>query len=317
MLARWLIYFVVMLAGAAPTFGQDTFTVEGRFRPPALGSVTLSAADSPFTTSSLSDAGGRFRFKKIQAGSYTLSVFVPNRGELRKTIVVTPSKADKKRRLRLDLDMAEVPLERDAAMGVSVRRLSISDKAKSELREALKKLSRQEVAQAEKHLQKATEISPEFGEAWNQLGTIAYQTQRYSLAEERFRKALETDSDLYAPLVNLGGVLINLERFEEAERYNRMAVLRQPEDALAHAQLGMSLLYLGKMDEAEKPLREAIRLDPAHFSHPQLHLAEVMLRRGEPLETANLLEDFLKHHPDTPGAESLRAKISELRSRVH
>jgi tetratricopeptide (TPR) repeat protein len=314
MFTRWVVVPIVLLVWPLFAFPQESFTVEGRFQPPAAGAVTLDAATNPFTTSALSDAGGRFRFRKIPAGTHTLSIFVPNRGELRKTVVVTTSTADSKRRVRLEFDMHEATLERESALGVSVRALSISEKAKAEFREALKKLSRNDVAQAEAHLEKAIEISPQFAEAWNRLGTIAYQTQRYALAEERFRKALEVDSEAYAPLVNLGGVPINLERFEDAERYNRLAVLRQPDDALAHSQLGMALLYLGKLDEAEKPLREAIRLDPAHFSHPQIHLAEVMIRKGKPLETAQLLEDFLKQHPDSPGAKEILAKIAQLRS---
>lgn len=308
------LFLALFALAGIPLPAQQTFTVEGRFTPSASGSVTLSGATTPFTTSTLSDPGGRFRFGRIEEGTYTLSIFVPNRGELRKTVVVTPSTADSRRRVRLQVDMSEAPLEREAAMGISVRKLSIPDKARNEFREAIKKLSRREIEAAEAHLKRAVEIAPQFGEAWNHLGTIAYQTQRFPLAEEMFRKALETDADLYAPLVNLGGVLINLMRFEEAERYNKLAVLRSPEDALAHSQLGMTLLYLGKLDEAEKPLREAIRLDPAHFSHPQIHLAEVLLRKGKLPETTDMLEGFLKMHPDIQGAEAIRQKIGEFRA---
>lgn len=293
---------------------QSLYTVEGRFRPAAQGTITVSAATSPFTTSALSDQAGRFRIGKLEQGTYTLSVFVPGRGELRRTVVLTPSTADKKRRLRLELALDEVPLERESAMGVSVRALSLSPKAKRQFDDAMKALSKNDAAGAEAKLLQAVEMEPRFGEAWNYLGTIAYQTQRYPRAEEMFRKALETDAQLYPPLVNLGGVLINLTRFEEAERYNRHAVLRQPGDALAHSQLGMTLLYLGKLEAAEASLREAIRLDVAHFSHPQLHLAEVLLRQGKMQETADTLEGFLRVQPDTPGAESIRAKIAELRT---
>lgn len=294
----------------------QTFTVEGRFRPPAQGSVTIYGATNPFTESSLSDPGGRFRFRRLEAGTYTLSVFVPGRGETRQTVVVTPSTADARGRVTVDLEMDDARLRREEAIGVSFRALSIPNDARREYQEAQKKLGRRDIEAAEQHLLKAVEIAPNYGEAWNNLGTIAYQTQRYPRAEEMFRRALETDDTLYAPLVNLGGVLLNLGQFAEAEHFNRHAVLKQPGDALAHSQLGMNLLVLGRLDQAEKHLREAIRLDPAHFSHPHLHLAEVLWRKNDRLGAADVLERFIAQHPDHPAAAELRVKIAEIRAQT-
>ncbi len=293
---------------------QPKYSVEGRFQPPALGTVSVNAAAFPFTTSVLSDLGGRFRFRNLEEGSYTLSVFVPGRGELRRTIVLSPSTVDKKRRLRLDLSMDGESLDREAALNVSARQLSISSQARQAFADAMKRLSRNDVNGAEEKLREAVKLSPRFCEAWNHLGTIAYHAKRYDLAEEMFRKALEADNQMYEPLVNLGGVLINLGRNPEAERYNRHAVLRKPGDPLAHAQLGMTLLYQGQFREAETHLREAIRLDPAHFSYPQLHLAEALIRQGKSRETADVLEAFLQANPDLSAASAIREQIRQLRN---
>ena len=103
-----------------------------------------------------------------------------------------------------------------------------------------------------KHLERAVAIAPQFANAWNNLGTIAYQTQKYSRAEECFREALEQDPDSYEPLVNLGGVLINLHKLDEAWSYNVNAVLARPNDALANAQLGMTYFESGAPELAEK-----------------------------------------------------------------
>jgi len=62
-----------------------------------------------------------------------------------------------------------------------------------------------------------------------------------------------------------------------------------------------------------KYLERARQIDPAHFSHPQLYLAEIHLRRGRKAEAASVLEDFLQHHPDYPQAEIMRHRIAELR----
>jgi uncharacterized protein HemY len=67
------------------------------------------------------------------------------------------------------------------------------------------------------------------------------------------------------------------------------------------------------MDLAQKHLERARQIDPAHFSHPQLVLAEIHLRRGERREAADVLEEFLTYHPDWPHAAKMRQTIAELR----
>jgi tetratricopeptide (TPR) repeat protein len=293
---------------------QERYAVEGRVTPAAVASVSLHGATTPFAVSTLSDGSGRFRFRRIEAGTYTLNVFVPGRGEMRRTLVVSAGHADGRGRIAVTVAMEEAAVDREAATTVSVRALAVPERARREYQEAQKKLERRDVAGAETHLRRAVEMAPRFADAWNYLGTIAYQTQRYPEAEQLFRRALEADPDLYAPLVNLGGVLINLTQFEEAVLYNRHAVLRQPKDALAHSQLGMALLQTGKLEGAESSLREAIRLDAAHFSQPQLHLAEALLQQGKRAETAEVLEQFLSQHPDHEARGVIERRIQALRN---
>ena len=121
---------------------------------------------------------------------------------------------------------------------------------------------------------------------------------------------MAADPELYEPLVNLGGVLLNLNQPEEALQHNRHAVLTRPNDALANAQLGMAYWQLGNGEMAEKYLRAAMKLDPAHFSHPQLTLAQIYLKRGERQAAVEQLEDFLKRHPDSSLGPELRARIA-------
>jgi Tfp pilus assembly protein PilF len=169
------------------------------------------------------------------------------------------------------------------------------------------------VEAAEKHLEHAVELAPQFAMAWNTLGTMAYQTRRFALAEQRFRQALKQDPTAYEPLVNLGGVLVTVHKLDEALEVNVHAALTRPGDALANSQLGMTYFELGQFDAAVKYLERARTLDPAHFSHPQLFLAEIHLRRGEKREAALVLEEFLEHHPDYPQAAIVRQNIVELR----
>lgn len=308
---------VLLLAGAGLTAGEAKYDVSGRILPEDAAAVYLHGATTPFTASTVADARGRFRFRDVLAGTYTLAAFAPGRGEVRRTIEVGPGVADAKGRVMVTIEISDAKLETEdpprRRAVVSARELSIPDRARKEYIEAQKKLSRREVAAAIAHLERAVELAPQFSVAWNNLGTIAYQGRRYQDAERYFRQSLEQDRTAFEPLVNLGGVLLTLGKLDEALEYNLAAVLGRPNDALANSQLGMTYFAVNNLPLAQKYLELAKRLDPAHFSHPQLILAEIHLRRHEQALAAAELEEFLRQHPDWPNAPDMRAAIAKMR----
>src|ERR1017187_10323978 len=292
------------------------YELRGRLLPATRASVRLDGATAPFEDSTLAGDDGRFRFRGLLAGAYTLGAFVPGRGEMRRTVEVGPSHADARKRIELTVEMRDAEFEsrdslRRGAM-VSARALAIPERAHREYEEAEKRLARRDVEGAVAHLERAVELAPQFSEVWNHLGTIAYQSRDYARAETCFRKALEADPAAFQPLVNLGGVSINLSKFEQALQYNLYAALTRPNDALANSQLGMTYFYLDKLELARKYLTTAKRLDPAHFSHPQLVLAEIGLRRQDRTAAVAELAEFLQYHPDAPEAGQIKQKLAQL-----
>jgi tetratricopeptide (TPR) repeat protein len=293
-------------------FGAErTFELSGRIAPELPASVSLHGATSAFANSTLA-SGGRFRFKDLEPGSYTLIVFVPGRGEIRRTVDIGPGTANDKGRVDIEVAFDEAQATPDPGT-VSARDLSIPAQAQNEYHKAQKVLGKRNTAKAIEYLKRAVEIAPLFAQAWNNLGTIAYHEQRFEDAAGFFRRALQADPSAYEPLVNLGGVLINLNNLDEAYTFNLHAVLRRPNDPLANAQFGMTYLGMGKLQLAEKYLLEARRLDPAHFSNPQLLLAEIYLREKRYPESAAQLEEFLRYHPDAPNAPQMRENIAKLK----
>ena len=311
---RW--FAICLLAGMAQG-GEAVYELSGQVRPEGTASLTLFGATTPFHAFTISEDSGRFLFRKLEAGAYTLAIYVPGRGEARKTVEIGPGTADGhgrvvvRRELR-DSDFVYGDIVRQEH-SVSASELAIPDKAFREYQEAQKSLGKRDAAAAVKHLEQAVTVAPQFANAWNELGTIAYQTQQFARAEECFREALKQDPKAYEPLVNLGGVLVTVHKLDEAWKFNGFAVLERPGDALANSQMGMTYFGMGDLDRAVTYLEKARRLDPAHFSHPQLLLAEIHLRRNEPAAAADSLEDFLAHHPDWPQAAKMRETIDGLR----
>jgi Tfp pilus assembly protein PilF len=292
------------------------YELTGRIEPAATFAVFLHGTSAPFEASTESDASGHFQFRKLASGAYTLVVSTSARGELQRTIELSPGTVDSRGGLNIALRIEDGRLESDGKRStgatVSATALSLPDSAVREYREAQRCLSRRDSDCASGHLTRAVQIAPGFVAAWNQLGTIAYQTQRYAEAETNFRRALGADHEAFEPLVNLGGVLLNLRRPEEAIEYNKQAVARRPNDALANSQLGMSYLQLNEFDQAESYLKTAVLLDPAHFSHPQLSLASIYIMKGDRQSAVTALRGFLEQHPDSPAAAGIRGKIAQL-----
>ena len=311
-----MLRFCLLILVAAVAPAQVLYELAGRISPEGHASVTLFGATQPFTASTFTDESGRFTFKKLAPATYTVSVYQPGRGEARQTIEVGPSLADSRNRIQLTIALKDDdfdPTSDRRRHSVTTRELTIPERALRDYVDAQRDLEKHDVEAAEKHLEHAVELAPQFATAWNTLGTIAYQTRRFPLAEQRFRQSLKQDPTAYEPLVNLGGVLVTLHKLDEALEVNVHATMTRPNDALANSQLGMTYFELGQFDSAVKYLERARKLDPAHFSHPQLFLAEIHLRRGEKREAALVLEDFLEHHPDYPQAEIMRRNIVELR----
>lgn len=314
---RALVLAGAALAAAWAAENDRKYELRVQVVPKGLSSVSVHGSTTPFSFSGLTDFSGRIRIRGLLAGPYTVSAVSRDGAEARRTVQVSPSLADNKGRVHVTIETAhpETGLSEAAkrrAM-VSARELSIPERAKREYAEAQRRLERRDVKGAIQHLKRAVETAPQFVAAWNNLGTIAYQSREFEQAAGYFEEALKHDPDAYEPLVNLAGTMLSLKRPQEALPLNRRAVEMRPGDALANVQLGMNYLRLGNLDPAEKYLKEAKQLDPSHFSNPQLSLAELYIRRGQPSLAADELEDFLRRNPDWPEAEKLRLTIKKLR----
>jgi Tfp pilus assembly protein PilF len=317
LLAGCLLVFCWSLAYGETPPERKSFTLEGKLTPVRYAMVSLHAVDGPHTADATVYWDGKFKFKNLAQGSYIVIAYVPRVGEFRRTYSVGPSTVDKKGRMQVTIyahpsraTRVSTPKER---FTVSATRLSISDKARKHYSDAIKKLKKNDTAEAVALLEKAVSISPQFAAAWNQLGTLAYQKRDYEMATKHFREAHEQDAEMFEPVVNLGGVLLQTEQLEEALKFNKDAVGRRPKDPLANAQLGLTFMLMKDYRSAVEHLNATKRMDPGHFTHPQLTLAEIYRRMGRAQAAATELESFLRYHPDSERADSVRTALAKLR----
>jgi len=269
----------------------------------------------PYAESAEVNRSGEFRFRALVPGNYTVAVVRSGLGEVRRTVVVSSAVAGPSGVVHATIPYTSSEAAANPNGGVvSVRQLSVPPTASAKYAEAQKRLAAHDPEGAVRLLEEAIALAPEFATAWNALGVIAFQTGDDDRAENLFRKSLAADPDAFEPLVNLGGVLLKKKAAADALPFNQRAVRERPEDALANAQLGMNYFKLDRLDQSEQYLLAAKRLDPAHFSQPQLFLADIYARRGNRNAAIRELEDLLALRPDGPLSDSIRHNLAQLSS---
>ncbi len=301
--------------------GNDGFQLVGKvlqsdgrpFGQKTVVTVVLQGALTPFLAQTRAELNGRFRFKNLPAGTYQLIVNVPHAGELRKTVEIGAGLADSQGRVTMTLTFDQAGAAEDGHL-VSAAELSVPETARQEYDRAEACLTRRDVEGAISHLKKAVTVGPQYTLAWNRLGTIAYQTQKYQQAEEYFREALNHDPQSYSPLVNLGGALLSQGKIKESLPVNEAAVKARPDDALAQSQLGKSYYFLDQLDQAEIHLKRAKALDPSHFSYPGLILIGIYLRQNRNADAVEEIKEFIRLHPDSEWSAKLRKFLEDARA---
>jgi tetratricopeptide (TPR) repeat protein len=311
------VILVTFLVGPLASAATRSLELRGQVDPPPKRArVTLEAAASAFTATTTVDSKGRFRFRKLSPGPYMIIVVQPGIGVTGRSIDVTPGLADAN-----GLVEAIIPFSPSAISAprpqrrntVSVSELAIPDRARHEFTEAQKLHRKQDIQGAIKHLKKALDLAPQFTLAWNELGTIAYRARNWMEAESCFRKVLDLRPGTLTPILNLGGVLLYSGNYRDALQYNQLAVERSSRHPLANFQLGLNYVTLGLDEEGLKYLKIAKEIDPSHYASPHLPIADVYLRRGDPIAALAELEEYLTRHPDAPNAATIRDLATRLK----
>ncbi len=121
-------------------------------------------------------------------------------------------------------------------------------------------LSRNELAEAEKHLLEALRLRERFPEAQNSLGVLYLMKKQYPQAEAMFQKAI--DDILYRePWIardNLARSYMDQGKYKEAVEVLKRAVFDQPQFCLGYFRMGQAYYRLGQDDAAYEVLKAAI-----------------------------------------------------------
>ncbi|MDZ4801084.1 MAG: tetratricopeptide repeat protein [Bryobacteraceae bacterium] len=280
--------------------------------------LRLSSSTSPYAASGHSDPlTGQFRFKKVPVGLYTLDAFGRG-GSARYAIRIDREAAGEQKTIRmvvrLQVRTGDLKNHLRRRYEVSYRTLSIPDKAIREFEAAEKRIQKDEYPAAIERLERAVELAPQYTTAWNRLGIIAFHQKRLPDAERYFKGAADNNPEAWDSRLRLGQVILMQGRASEAVPWVEEAVRLRPADASAHSQLALTYVELRQYDKAVPHLNETRRLDPKHYSEPQLWLARIYVAQKKYPNAVREVEEYVSIHPRSPESESLKTWLKNVRT---
>lgn len=196
---------------------------------------------------------------------------------------------------------------------IPVSQFRIPEKAKKEFEKARKALQKNDVTNAQAHLQQALTIYPAFAEAYLLLGITNIMQQQFDLACAQLEHAIENDPSLAMAYFALASAHNNMGRFQEARQAVDRGLLIDPDAWQAYYEGARADAAKGDLDSALRQLSKAETLTPPENVHLVLfNRAEALAHTGHGDEAAAVLKSYISKNPSGPYTARARELLDHL-----
>jgi Tfp pilus assembly protein PilF len=170
---------------------------------------------------------------------------------------------------------------------------------------------------AQRDLEKAVQIYPQFAEAWNQLGLLQEPSDSQA-ARNSFSKALAADPQFVTPFEMLAALSARDEKWDDVVDNTGHALQLNPVgtaqtwyyDALGNFQLG-------KIDAAQNSATKSLAMDPQHtIPNTEQMLAVILAQKKDYAGALAHLRNCLTYLQSGSNADLLKQQIAVLEQRV-
>ncbi|HKR94113.1 MAG TPA: tetratricopeptide repeat protein [Candidatus Angelobacter sp.] len=192
------------------------------------------------------------------------------------------------------------------SMGAPKNAMHAYEKAEKELQD--------KPADAEKELNKAVQIYPQFAAAWNLLGDIHRENKQLDQARTDYEHAVSADPQFVNPTYSLAVIAIHEKKWDEVGQYSDQVLkLNAMAFPMAYFFNAAANYNLQKFDAAEESAKKFKSLDTQN-SHPdvRLLLSYIFSRKQDYAGAARELHDYLAIMPNATNAEELKAEAKRF-----
>lgn len=157
----------------------------------------------------------------------------------------------------------------------------------------------------------AVQLHPQYFEAYEALGTLYMDQQKWPEAEDSLKRCLEINNQYASAHAALGALYNRTGRPGEAVPELERSLELNPNAWQAHFELAQALLATGKAQEAEPHARRAREMEP---KQPLTHLVlgNVLLRQNNLAGAKQEYKSFLEVSPNSPLAGQVREKMAQM-----
>jgi tetratricopeptide (TPR) repeat protein len=268
------------------------------------------------------DRTGRFRFTNLAPATYNLTIRVPGYHEEQQTVeLLTTSSAYVQVQLKPD---GTSPFANNLSPGVVNASIPLAAQKEFDKGQAALALQTKEgLAQAVQHFEKALSIYPRFVQAELKLGTAYMDLGQWDKADQALHKTIEIDPKAANALFALGELYIAQKKDEEAEKVLVQGLAIEDRSYQGHLALARAYWNLGqktKDDAQSRPLFEksyshvntALKLDP-DLAQAHLVKGNLYLRARRAQDALHEFEEYLRLDPKGPFAEQTRGNVDKLK----
>lgn len=274
--------------------------------------VTLLMAGVRPVAVSYADLSGRFSFRNVPKGQYTIHIEIEGFDEVNQAVDTSDGIGyDTNVTVMLIRKPVVVVPRGDNVVDVSQLSERFPKKALDSFRKGLDSRKKGNNDQSIKYLEDAVRLAPEFYDAHNELGIAYKHARRVEDAEREFLRAHELNQSNADPLVNLTSLYIDENKPDRAVTTAEEAVKANSRSAPAFFNLGMALYKMAKLDRAEAALKKALELAP-RMSTVRLMLANVYLKLRNRDKLMEQLDSYLAENPQG----DQRQAVQEMRQQV-
>ena len=175
-------------------------------------------------------------------------------------------------------------------------------------------LRKSKIADAQKNLEKAVELYPQYASAWYELGRINEAQKDVAQARAYYSQALAADPKFVKPYLRMALLSAAENNWREVvDQTIRVMKLDSVDFPEAYYYNSVANLRLGKIDAAEASARQAEKLDTEHRIPQVQHvLGAILYDKKDYAGAGERLRDFLKYAPADGDADKVKRQLEEL-----
>jgi Tfp pilus assembly protein PilF len=214
----------------------------------------------------------------------------------------------------LRLPQADGAQAGDGGSTVSVAQFRVPSKARDVFHKAQKALDKQKFDEAEKLVDKALEIFPQYADALTLRALLRMDTGRIPEALDDLQKAIHDDPSYALAYVVMGAAQNQSAKFDDAIRSLQRGVSLNPASWQAYFEMGKAFVGKGDFPTAIRNLDRAQQMAPDTYAPLHLVKAHALLGMKSYPDAMSELEKYLERDPHGQGSEQARQTLAKVKA---